>query len=189
MVIETKTAPREAGPPTSPTQAAAQAPARAKARKQAKQITIRELISYQLSRTASLMSRGAALRYRREFGVSLGEWRALALLAAKSPQSVMELTRAAGLDKAQMSRVTTSLIESGLVLREASPLGGRAVALSLSPTGLEIYAGLIAAAAERDRAFRAALEPDELAVLERALAKLADEAWLFIKAEAVDSEG
>ena len=42
---------------------------------------IRDLVSYRLARAASLMSRGAALRYRREFDVSLGEWRALALLA------------------------------------------------------------------------------------------------------------
>ena len=58
---------------------------RMKARRAGEKTTIRDLISYQLARTASLMSRGAALRYRREFDVSLGEWRALALLAAGEP--------------------------------------------------------------------------------------------------------
>lgn len=147
-------------------------------------ISIRDLISYRLSRTASLMSRGAALRYKREFDVNLGEWRALALLAAGAPQSLMQLSRAAGLDKAQMSRVVTSLIERGLIVREASSRGGRSVELGLTPSGRETYAGLIAAASERDRAFRAALEPGELAVLEAALDKLADQARRFIEAEA-----
>ena len=94
-------------------------------------ITIRDLVSYRLSRTASLMSRGAALRYKRAFDVSLGEWRALALVAAGAPQSLMQLSRAAALDKAQMSRVVTSLTARGLVRRATSSLGGRAVELSL----------------------------------------------------------
>ena len=134
------------------------------------------------------MSRGAALTYRRAFDVSLGEWRALALLAACAPQTLMQLSRAAALDKAQMSRVVTSLARRGLVLRGASSAGGRTVALSLTPGGRKLYAGLIAAAAVRDQGFRAALEPDELRVLDRALAKLAEQARQFIKAEADASE-
>ncbi len=152
-------------------------------RKKSRPLPIRELVSYRLARTSSLMSRGAALRYKREFDVSLGEWRALALLGAEEPQSLMQLARAAGLDKAQMSRVVSSLIERGLVRREVSPEGGRAVALTLSPAGGKTYSGLIAAAAERDRAFRAALAPSELAALETALDKLARQARAFITAE------
>ena len=150
--------------------------------------TIRDLISYRLARASSLMSRGAALRYRREFGVSLGEWRALALLAAGAPQSMMELTRAAGLDKAQMSRVVTSLIARGLVVRGSSPETARGGVLSLTSDGHDVYTGLIAAASERDRAFRCALAPEELAVLETALDKLANEALRFIKTEAAKTE-
>ncbi len=146
--------------------------------------TIRDLVSYRLSRTASLMSRGAALRYRREFDVNLGEWRALALLAASGePQSLIQLSRAAGLDKAQMSRVVASLFGRGLVRREAAVGGGRAVALSLTPAGSEVYHGLIAAAAERDRAFRALFAPAELEMLDAALDRLARQARLFIEAE------
>ena len=153
----------------------------------ADEVTIRGLVSYRLARTASLMSRGAALRYKREFDVSLGEWRALALLAAGVPQSLMQLARAAGLDKAQMSRVVASLIERDLVVREASPRGGRTVELSLAPSGRELYGGLIAAAAERDRAFRTVLGPGELIVLEAAREKLANQARLFIEAEAAET--
>ena len=42
--------------------------------------TIKELLSYRLHQVANLLSRGAELRYRREFGVSLWEWRTIALL-------------------------------------------------------------------------------------------------------------
>ena len=146
-------------------------------------LTIRDLVSYRLSRTATLMSRGAALRYKREFDVNLGEWRALALLAAGAPLSLMQLSRAAGLDKAQMSRVVTSLIARNLVSRAPASHSARSVELALTPAGADLYAGLIAAAAERDALFRAALSPAELAVLETALRKLADQATALIKSE------
>ena len=49
--------------------------------------TIKDLLSYRLHQVANLLSRGAELRYRREFGVSLWEWRSVALLAASSHTS------------------------------------------------------------------------------------------------------
>lgn len=145
--------------------------------------TIRDLVSYRLSRTASLMSRGAALRFRREFDVSLGEWRALALLATGAPPSLMQLARAAGLDKAQISRVVSSLVARDLVVREAAPGRARSVRLGLTPSGRALHRGLIAAAGERDRAFRAALSTEELATLETLLDKLVDRARALIEAE------
>ncbi|MDH7797079.1 DNA-binding MarR family transcriptional regulator [Beijerinckia sp. GAS462] len=159
------------------------------AEQQDQEITIRDLISYRLSKTANLMSRGAALRYRREVDVNLGEWRTLALLAQDSPLSLIRLASHAGLDKAQMSRVVTALVARGLILRRISPDNARATKLSLTRNGRATYRRLIAAAAERDRAFRGCLEPDELKVLERALEKLADQAQVLIKAEAVVSDG
>ena len=145
--------------------------------------TIRDLISYRLSRAANLMSRGAALRYRREVDVSLGEWRALALLAGDVPLSLTRLARDGGLDKAQMSRVVTGLVARGLVRRESSSENARVSELSLTQSGRAIYAHLMTAAAERDRAFRAALEPEELQILESAIEKLADQARQFIRSE------
>jgi len=130
------------------------------------------------------MSRGASLRYRREFNVSLGEWRALALLATGSPPSLTELARAAGLDKAQISRVVSSLVSRSLVLREFSPETGRSIRLNLTEEGRRLYMSLIAAAGERDRAFRSVLSPDELAVFETVLAKLVEQARIFIESEA-----
>ena len=50
---------------------------------------ITDLISYQLHTVANLLSRGAELRYRRQFGVSLWEWRTVAHLgAAREPLSL-----------------------------------------------------------------------------------------------------
>ena len=123
---------------------------------------IRDLISYRVHQVANLLSRGAELRYRRQFGVSLWEWRTVALLgAAEEPMSLGELARAAGIHKSQMSRVVSGLAKRRLVLCE----------------------GLIRAAAQRDHAFRSCLSAAENDVFERVLAKLAGQARELIQTE------
>ena len=145
--------------------------------------TIRELLSYRLHRVANLLSRGAELRYRREFGVSLWEWRTLALLGAASPQSLGHLAQAAGIHKSQMSRVVSGLADRRLVERSSNSADGRGVQLALSKAGRKIYLGLIDAAAERDKAFRACLSAKEKAAFEEILDKLSGQARAFIQRE------
>jgi len=146
--------------------------------------TIRELLSYRLHRVANLLSRGAELRYRREFGVSLWEWRTVALLGgAVEPQSLNELARAAGMDKGQMSRVVSGLTGRKIVFRETDASDGRGIQLSLTRSGKTLYQKLISAAAERNSAFLGCLSAKERACLEQAMTKLAREARNFIQEE------
>ncbi|MGH8689673.1 MAG: MarR family winged helix-turn-helix transcriptional regulator [Burkholderiales bacterium] len=145
---------------------------------------IQQLLSYRVHVVANLLSRGAELRYRREFGVSLWEWRSIALLgAADEPLSLGHLAHAAGIDKSQMSRVVSGLAKRRLVLRAAQPGDGRGVRLTLSQSGSKVYEGLIRAASERDAAFRNCLSASEKTVFERALTKLAGQARQLIQDE------
>ena len=144
---------------------------------------IKDLISYQVHTVANLLSRGAELRYRREFGVSLWEWRTVALLGAAEPQSLGDLARAAGIDKSQMSRVVSGLARRKLVARDANDADGRGVHLRLSRAGRKLYGGLIGAAAQRDAALRNCLSANEKAVFARALNKLAGQARELIQQE------
>ena len=146
-------------------------------------LTIRDLLSYRLHVVANLLSRGAAMRYRREFGVSLWEWRTVALLGAQAPLSLNELAAAAGLDKSQMSRVVAGLVERGIVARAADENDGRGVQLGLSRSGEKLCEGLIRAAAERNDAFLGCLSQSERECLERALQKLGDQARALIQQE------
>jgi len=134
--------------------------------------TIRELLSYRIHRLAGALSRGAALRYRREFGVSLVEWRTIALLGGFAPLALKDLARQAGLDKSLVSRTVSTLVARGLVLRATSGSDAREVTLRLSAEGERLYAGLMQAARQRDAAFHAALAPEERALLDPILRKL-----------------
>lgn len=138
--------------------------------------TIRELLSYRIHRLANALSRGAALRYRREFDVSLMEWRILALLGAFAPMTLKRLARESGLDKSQASRAVAGLAARGLVLRLPGDGDAREVALRLSPDGERVQQGLMRAARERDAAFRAVLTGPEAAMLDGALDRLEAEA-------------
>ncbi len=145
---------------------------------------IRELLSYRLHVVANLLSRGAELRYRREFGVSLWEWRSMALLGgAQGALSLNELARAAGIDKSQMSRVVSGLAARRLVLRSIDSDDARGVRLTLTRTGRKLYEGLIRAAAQRNDAFLGCLGRLERAAFDQALAKLAARARKFIERE------
>jgi len=145
---------------------------------------IRDLLSYRLHVVANLLSRGAELRYRREFGASLWEWRSIALLGAVvEPLSLNHLAHAAGIHKSQMSRVVSGLAERRLVVRSVNCEDGRGVQLTLSKSGRKLYEGLIEAAAERDAAFRGCLTSNEKLIFEKALAKLAGQARELIQLE------
>ncbi|MBB4684108.1 MarR family winged helix-turn-helix transcriptional regulator [Amycolatopsis jiangsuensis] len=133
-------------------------------------LPISELLSYRMHRVANAISRSAATRYRRDFDVSLGEWRTLALLGEESPLTLNRLAARAGLDKAQMSRVVAKLDERGLLVRASG--AGRSTQLSLSRKGRSVYQGLIEAANERNEAFLVCLNPAEREALDSALDKL-----------------
>lgn len=95
--------------------------------------------------------------------------------APRTPGELAEIERVA---KPSMSRTVASLVERGLVLRQADPTDGRQVILSLTPEG---RASLKAIRRKRDAwmASRVAhLTPEEQDVLARAatiLAKVAAE--------------
>ena len=145
---------------------------------------IRDLLSFKLHRVANLLSRSAEMHYRREFDVSLWEWRTIALLgAADQPVSLGHLAQAAAIDKGQMSRVVAGLTKRRIVVREAHPADGRGVHLTLSKAGQRIYQALISAARERDETFRRCLSDKEAQVFDKALGKIAHEARTLIQAE------
>jgi DNA-binding MarR family transcriptional regulator len=134
--------------------------------------TIRDLLSYRIHQLANALSRGAALRYRREFDVSLMEWRIIALLGDFAPMTLTDLARQGGLDKGLASRVVSDLVARELVRREASDRDARERALSLAPAGRRVFRGLMAAARERDDLFHAALTEAERSAVDAAIRKV-----------------
>lgn len=121
----------------------------------------RNLLGYQISSTADALRRSAAMCMRREHDVSLAQVRALALIENLQPVRLRDVAADAGADKAQISRVVSSLVTRGLVSRRALQGDARSAHLELTDAGREKVNGLFATMQERDRTMRAALQAGE----------------------------
>lgn len=133
--------------------------------------TIRDLLAYRLHVVANTISRSAAARYRREFDVTLGEWRSIALLAGYGPLGLNQLARQGGVDRGQISRIVAGLTSRGLVSR-THDVKGKPVSLVLTAKGRKVYDGLFKAAIDRDEIFLGALTAEERVRFDRMLNKI-----------------
>ena len=118
----------------------------------------RNLLADQIACTADALRRSAAMRMRREHDVSLAQVRALALIDHLQPVRLRDVAADAGADKAQISRVVSSLVSRGYVSRRTLAGDARSAHLELTAAGRDKVAGLIRTLDERDRVVRSALQ-------------------------------
>ena len=110
-------------------------------------------LPYRLSVTTNRVSRAFAAHYEQEFGISIPEWRTIAVLGAFAPLSSNEICERTAMDKAKVSRAVASLLKRGLIEREAHATDQRLIQLTLSKSGRKIYEAII----PRARAIEAAV--------------------------------
>ena len=95
----------------------------------------RNLLGFQVCHTADALRRSSAMCMRREHDLSLSQVRALALIEHLQPVRLRDVVADAGADKAQISRVVSSLVARGYVTRRARPGDARSAHLELSAVG------------------------------------------------------
>lgn len=108
------------------------------------------LLSYRIITLATLLRRSATLSYRRQLGLSQIDWSILALVGEHAPLSHNQLADLIGLDKGQLSRGVSALVEKGLITRE-NRSQRRGVQIALSGRGFEVYNELMHSALQRNR--------------------------------------
>ncbi|RYG12455.1 MAG: MarR family transcriptional regulator [Burkholderiales bacterium] len=150
---------------------------------QPRQPAFRPLLSYEVNNTSDVLRRSAALRFRREHGISLTEWRTLARIESAQPVTLRDLVETSSIDKAQLSRVVTALTGRGLVARSAHATDARSAQLKLTEAGRKMIKALAASAKDRDRVFRECLTQAEIDQLVSTLGKLKDAAQKLVDAE------
>lgn len=123
-----------------------------------------------------LTDRATQAAYRDEIGLPLGEGRCLAAVGAFRPLSVVDLARRASLDKGQASRAAQSLVDQGLVRKEANRTDGRGVVLTLTARGERTWQKLMALIERRNEEILGCLSATERKQFERALERLVEHA-------------
>lgn len=134
-----------------------------------------------MSRLAGLSDRSGHAHLIETFGVTLGEWRILGVIAADAPITMADLGKRMLLDKGQLSRTVARLSARGWVQSARAPANKRTVVLRLTGEGQREHRRILAFAQERNRMMLAAFTAAE----RRCLFQLLDRLYAFAEAEFV----
>ena len=135
-------------------------------------LILADFLPYRLSVAAERVSRAFAARYEAEFGLTIPEWRVMAVLGERAPRSTQDVIETTEMDRVKVSRAVIRLADKGLVARAPIPGDARAQQLRLTRAGLAMYRRIVPLAHRLQSELVAALAPGEIAALERILAKL-----------------
>ncbi len=117
-------------------------------------------LPYRHAVVAGRVSRAFADRYRREFRVTIPEWRVLAHLAQTGAVSVREIHARVDMDKSKVSRAASRLAEAGLITKRGHPDDARLLELNLTEAGHALFDRIVPVAEAYQRGLLAALGPD-----------------------------
>ena len=127
--------------------------------------------AYRLAVLSNRLTLWSARVYGREFGISVLEWRVLAILAALGPAVARDVAEFSVLDKSNVSRAVRRLTARGLVRQTDHPGDGRSRILTLTRAGTALYRKIAARSLAREEAlfegFTASERSQLAALLER----------------------
>ena len=133
---------------------------------------LEDFLPYQLSVAANRISRLFARRYSEAFGLSIPEWRVIAVVGRFGTLSPSAVGDATTMDKVKVSRAAASLVARGLVKQAQDPRDGRGRLLSLTRKGVAVHQGVVPLARELEASLSQGLSRTEWAALRKALPRL-----------------
>lgn len=143
-------------------------------------LELETFLPYRLSVLSNTLSQAIAKVYEKRFGLSVTEWRAMAVLGYRSDISAREVAERTAMDKVAVSRAVARMLDKGLIERGTARHDKRQSMLRLSDEGWKIYDQVAPLALEHERALLAHLDAEERQWLTRIL----DTLW---KAELAES--
>ncbi len=135
-------------------------------------IDLDRFLPYRLSVLTNLVSGAIADAYRRRFGLSIPEWRVLAVLARHPGLSAAEVAERTRMDAVAVSRAVARLLAAGRLRRAVSRDDRRRSVLRVSASGAAVYREVAPLALSYERELLAALGPTESEALDRVLEAL-----------------
>jgi len=133
----------------------------------AQKLHLEKFLPYRLSVLSNTVSSAIAAAYFMNFGLSIPEWRVMAVLAANPGLSAAEVTARTAMDKVAVSRAVAALQSAGRLHRTTAPSDRRRTHLALTPAGTRVYAQVVPMALEYERKLVASLNRRDRATLDR----------------------
>ncbi|HEY2033167.1 MAG TPA: MarR family winged helix-turn-helix transcriptional regulator [Rhizomicrobium sp.] len=131
-------------------------------------------LPYRLSILSNRASDAIARHYSDRFGLSVPEWRIIAVLGQTPGMPARDVAQRTAMDKVQVSRAVASLVDARRVKRDGDDADGRITRLSLTTKGRVIYDEVVPLALHLEEIFLAALTPAERKTLNALMDKLTD---------------
>lgn len=135
-------------------------------------LELENFLPYRLSVLSNQVSRGIARTYEARYGLSVTEWRIIALLGRYPGLSATELAERSAMDKVAISRAVRRLLEAGRIERRDHHADRRAKLLYLSDAGQEVYDAVVPAALAFEEKLLSALSRSEQATLDELIDRL-----------------
>lgn len=129
-------------------------------------------LPYRLSVLSNRVSGTIAHAYARRFGITITEWRVIAILGRNPGLSANGVAARSAMDKVAVSRAVARLLERGLLQRATHDEDRRRSVLELSPDGYAIWDEVVPVALEYERRLLARLTDEERAQLDGLMDKL-----------------
>jgi len=129
-------------------------------------------LPYRLSVASNKASGLIAKAYQARFGLTIWEWRVIAVLGEGKALTAQAICEATAMDKVTVSRAIRALDERGLVIRKRNTEDRRASDVSLTSDGQGIYAEVSPLALNYEQALLDGFSNDERVQLMSLLEKL-----------------
>lgn len=139
-------------------------------------IDLERFLPYRLSVLANVLSSAIAAAYEDRFGLTIPEWRLIAVLTRYPGLSAREVAGKTRMDAVAVSRAVSRLLKAGRLRRAIAADDRRRSVLHVSATGAAVYREVAPLALEYERALLEALQPQQRAALDLALRQLTQRA-------------
>lgn len=139
------------------------------------ELILEDFLPYRLSILSNTVSNTIATAYNKRFGLSIPEWRVIAVLGRFPGLSAVEVAERTLMDKVAVSRAVTKLINSGRVDRQFADADRRRSILRLSADGRQVHDEIAPLALKFEEDLLHGLSEDEIqtlsVIMERLLAR------------------
>jgi len=129
-------------------------------------------VPYRLSVLTNTVSTAIAGAYAHRFGLTIPEWRVIAVLGLEPGLSAAEVAERTAMDKVAVSRAVSSLLRSRRLVRATANSDRRRSVLKLSRLGESVYWRVVPFARRYEEELLAEFSTIERARLDRLLSRL-----------------
>lgn len=135
-------------------------------------LDLKNFVPYRMSILTNRISSAIADDYEDRFGLSVPEWRCMAVLGRFGANTATGICERTAMDKVTVSRATSSLLKKNLISHKTDPEDRRRTILNMTTIGRRIHDQIVPLALAHEKRLLAGLNASEVEQFNHLLSKL-----------------